>query len=165
MADRVNKMWGLKTTDRQLKKIGRDNVAEYLIAEATKVINEADLSKGQVYLEPDWGVRELCAWLERKFEVEIAPDQIDLERPREELRDKLVEEIRKLYHEKEIEFPVTVALARYHAGGAGTGRPAAGRGSIARGCITGTWCASADDKPASARRCSAPSRRRSCGKC
>jgi preprotein translocase subunit SecA len=113
MADRVNKMWSLKATDRQLKKIGRDDVAEFLIAEATTVVNEVDLSKGRVYLEPDWGVRELCAWLERKFEVKISSDQIDLERPRQELRDKLVAEIRKLYHEKEAEFPVTVALARY----------------------------------------------------
>jgi preprotein translocase subunit SecA len=113
MADRVNKMWALKATDRQLKKIGRDDVAEYLIKDATQVVNEVDLSKGRVYLEPDWGVRELCAWLERKFEVQIAPEQIDLERPRDELRGKLVEEIRKLYHEKEIEFPIVVALARY----------------------------------------------------
>src|SRR5947209_4730077 len=77
MADRVNKMWGLKTSDRQLKKIGRDEVAEFLIKEATAVVNEVDLGKGRVYLEPDWGVRELCAWLERKFEVKFSPDQID----------------------------------------------------------------------------------------
>jgi preprotein translocase subunit SecA len=115
MADRVNKMWGLKTTDRQLKKIGRDDVAEFLIKEATKVVNEVDLSKGRVYLEPDWGVRELCSWLERKFEVRIKPEEIDPERPRDELRQKLVDEVRKLYHEKEVEFPVAVAMARFMA--------------------------------------------------
>ena len=27
MADRVNTLWGLKTTDRQLKQIGRDNIS------------------------------------------------------------------------------------------------------------------------------------------
>ncbi len=113
MADRANKLWSLKTTDRQLKKIGRDGVAEYLIREATEVVNAVDLSKGKVYLQPDWGVRELCGWLERKFEVKIAPEQIDPEKPREQLRQTLVEEIRKLYHEKEIEFPVTVGLTRY----------------------------------------------------
>jgi preprotein translocase subunit SecA len=121
MAERVNKMWGLKATDRQLKKIGRDDVSEFLIKEASKVVDEIDLSKGRVYLEPDWGIRELCSWLERKFEVKIKPEQIDPERPQEELRQMLVEEVRKLYHVKEVEFPVTVAMARFMSdrGGAG----------------------------------------------
>jgi preprotein translocase subunit SecA len=120
MADRVNKMWGLKTTDRQLKKLGRDNVAEFIIREATKVVDEVDLTKGKVYLEPDWGRRELCGWLERKFEVKIKPEQIDPEWPRAELRQLLVAEVRKLYHEKEVEFPVTVAMARFMADRAGS---------------------------------------------
>jgi preprotein translocase subunit SecA len=124
MADRVNKLWGLKTTDRQLKKIGRDNIAEYLINEATRVVNEVDLTKGKVYLEPDWGVRELCGWLERKFEVKMEPSQIDPEKPRDELRHRLVDEIRKLYHEKEVEFPVAVAMARFtHVTRGPGGRP------------------------------------------
>ncbi len=113
MADRVNKVWGLKTTDRQLKKIGRDDVAEYLIGEANKVVSEVDLTKGRVYLETDWGVRELCNWMQRKFEVKLDPKDIDLEKPREELRHMLVEHVRTLYHEKEAEFPIAVALARY----------------------------------------------------
>jgi preprotein translocase subunit SecA len=124
MADRVNKMWGLKTTDRQLKKIGRDDVAEFLIAEANKKIQEVDLSKGRAYLEPDWGIRELCGWLDRKFQVKVEPEQIDIERPREDLRHMLVDEVRKLYREKEIEFPVTVAMARFTQVAPGpTGRP------------------------------------------
>jgi preprotein translocase subunit SecA len=125
MADRVNKMWGLKVTDRQLKKIGRDEVAEYIIKEANKVVSEVDLSKGRVYLEPDWGIRELCAWLERKFEVQMKPEQIDPERPRDELRQLLIDAVRKLYRQKEVEFPVTVAMARFmsdQGGGPGAGQ-------------------------------------------
>ena len=41
MADRVNKLWDLKTTDRQLKKIGRENISQYLFAEAEKVVHGA----------------------------------------------------------------------------------------------------------------------------
>src|SRR5438552_5447870 len=43
MADRVNKLWSLNTTDRALKKIGRDNLSEYLYKEAEKVARSADL--------------------------------------------------------------------------------------------------------------------------
>jgi preprotein translocase subunit SecA len=124
MADRVNKMWGLKTTDRQLKKIGRDDVAEYLIKEANQKIADVDLTKGREYLESNWGLHELCSWLERKLEIQIKPEDIDVERPRAELRERLVEELRKLYHQKEVEFPVAVATARFSQVAPGpTGRP------------------------------------------
>jgi preprotein translocase subunit SecA len=128
MADRVNKMWGLKVTDRQLKKIGRDDVAEFLIKEANQVVAEVDLSKGKVYLEPDWGVRELCSWLDRKLEIKIKPEEIDPEKPREELRQTLVEAVRQLYHQKEVEFPTAVALARFTSVARGPdGRPTVAR--------------------------------------
>ena len=47
MADRANKMWGLKLTDKQLKKIGRDEVAEFIIKEAEQVVKDVDLTKGK----------------------------------------------------------------------------------------------------------------------
>src|SRR5262249_26032690 len=47
MADRVNKLWSLKTTDRSLKKIGRENISQYLFTEAERVVHAADLNKGK----------------------------------------------------------------------------------------------------------------------
>ena len=113
MADRVNKMWGLKTTDRALKKIGRENISQYLFAEAEEVVHGADLTKGQAYLQLDWGFISLCTWFDLKFHIKLDPAQFDGDTPRERIRQILVDAVRKLYHEKEIEFPVTVAMARF----------------------------------------------------
>lgn len=112
MANKANSVWGLKTTDRDLKKIGRDNVPEYLIKEAGKAIAEIDLSKGAVYLEKDWGVRSLIDWASRKFNIKI--DLSDMEEVNPDVaKERMMEAVYKLYHDKEIEYPVTVAMARF----------------------------------------------------
>ena len=113
MADRVNKLWALKTTDRALKKIGRDNISQYLFAEAEKVARGIDLSKGRTYLQADWGFISLCNWYESKFQIKVDHTQFDYDVPRERIRTMLIDNVMKLYHEKEIEFPVTVAMARF----------------------------------------------------
>jgi preprotein translocase subunit SecA len=113
MADRVNKLWDLKATDRSLKKIGRENLSEYLYAEAEKVARAADLSKGRAYLELDWGFVSLCTWFDLKFHIQLDHTQFNADMPREQIRRVLVERVKQLYEEKEVEFPVTVAMARF----------------------------------------------------
>jgi len=112
MSNKVNAVWGLKTTDRDLKKIGRDNVAEFIIKEAENAINEVDLTKGAVYLEKDWGVRALVDWVDRKFSIKL--DLSDMEEVKLEVaRERIVKDVYRLYREKEIEYPVKVAMARF----------------------------------------------------
>ncbi len=113
MADRVNKLWGLKATDKSLKKIGRDNISQYLFAEAEKTVHAADLTKGKVYLQPDWNFVSLCNWFDLKFHIKLDSAQFDADMPRERIREVLVAEVRKLYHQKEIEFPVVAGMARF----------------------------------------------------
>ena len=53
--------WGLKVTDRDLKKWGRDHVAEHLIDQAREAIHRLDLSDGKEYLDEDFPLRTVCA--------------------------------------------------------------------------------------------------------
>jgi preprotein translocase subunit SecA len=112
MAGRVNTLWGLKTTDRQLKQIGRDDLAAFIMELAEKAVAEVDLSKGTPYLSEDWGKQSLCEWMKRKFQITIELKTI-AEMNRAALRDFLMEKIHELYGQKEIEFPITVAMARF----------------------------------------------------
>jgi preprotein translocase subunit SecA len=112
MSGRVNKLWELKTTDRQLKKLGRDNLSQYLIDEAEKHIAKVDLSKGAVYLQEDWGRRSLCDWMKKKFDLRIDPASI-ADKNQDQIKELLLAEVHKLYRQKEIEFPVRVAMARF----------------------------------------------------
>src|SRR5207253_7295632 len=64
------------------------------------------------YLQDDWGKQSLVEWLQLKFQINIDLKQIsDLNR--EPLKTLLLEKIHDLYQQKEIEFPITVAMARF----------------------------------------------------
>jgi preprotein translocase subunit SecA len=113
MAERVNKLWGMKETDRSLKKIGRENISQYLYSHAEKVARDIDLSKGRSYLQLDWNFISLCNWFDLKYHIKLDSTQFDMDMPRSRIREILMSEIHKLYRDKEIEFPVTVGMARF----------------------------------------------------
>jgi preprotein translocase subunit SecA len=112
LAGQVNSRWGLKTTDRQLKQIGKDGLVEYLTEEANKAVAAIDLSEGETFLRPDWGLRSLCDWARLKFQIKLEPEELagkDAGAIRAVLRERLL----ALYRQKEIEFPVQMGMVRY----------------------------------------------------
>jgi preprotein translocase subunit SecA len=113
MADRANKMWGLKLNERKLKEIGRENIPQFLYEEAEKTMRAADLSDGKRFYDDNWGFIALCEWFQRKFGVALDPTTFNHEMPAQRIRHMLVEEVRRLYHEKEALFSVTVAFAQF----------------------------------------------------
>jgi preprotein translocase subunit SecA len=120
MAGQVNKRWNLKTTDRQLKQIGRDNLSEHLTEQAEKAVADIDLTGGRDFLEPDWGVRSVCDWVRLKFQIKVEPPDLAGKEP-EEVKKLVHDEVMKLYRQKQIEFPVRVGMTSYmsdrqHAG-------------------------------------------------
>jgi preprotein translocase subunit SecA len=112
LAGQVNKRWDLKTTDRQLKQIGRDNLAEFLIEQAEKSVDEVDLSGGKEFLEPDWGVRSISDWVRLKFQIKIDGQTLIGQEPAA-IKKAVHDEVMKLYLQKEVEFPVKVGMASY----------------------------------------------------
>jgi len=114
LSHQVNTRYGLSTNDRQLKQIGKDNLAQFLIDQADKSVTEVDLSPGRSYLEPDWGYRSICDWARLKFQIKLTPDEL-IGKLAEEIKPILHDRVMQLYHQKEIEFPVKVAMARFMA--------------------------------------------------
>jgi preprotein translocase subunit SecA len=114
MANQVNSRWGLKTTDRSLRQVGRDNLAQHLIEQAEKAVSEVDLSEGRAFLEKNWGLRSICDWARLKFQIKLDPK--DLEgKDSEEIKHLLHQQVAELYRQKETEFPVKVGMARFMA--------------------------------------------------
>jgi preprotein translocase subunit SecA len=117
LASTVNTRWGLNLRDRDLKKFGRENLAEELIKLAHEAIGRIDLTSCARYLEPDYGVRTACAWLRDKFGVAIAPEEAGKLDP-----DKFTalahERAIAAYDERESEYPVLAGLYRFSARGA-----------------------------------------------
>jgi preprotein translocase subunit SecA len=118
LATTLNTRWGLNLRDRDLKKIGHENLSEELIKLAHEAIERIDLSSAARYLEPDYGIRTACGWLRDKFGVEIAPEEArELEPAKftELAHDRAI----AAYDERESEYPVLAGLYRFSARGSG----------------------------------------------
>jgi preprotein translocase subunit SecA len=115
----ANARWGLKTTDRQLKQVGRDGLHELIFDQAKAAIDQADFTPVKVFLEKDYGRRSLAAFLANQFTLDIDPARFEGLSP-ESATDLVLSELRQLYEKKEVEFPVSVGMSRFmaeHSGG------------------------------------------------
>ena len=114
MARVMSSRYGLKLNERQLKQIGRENLPTYLLDEASKSIQSTDLGDGRKYLEREWGLESLCDWARQKFQIVIPADEVR-GLTDEAVKGLIINRVRALYREKEITFPVEVAMATHMA--------------------------------------------------
>src|SRR5262249_52623831 len=114
LSHQMNTRYGLSTNDRQLKQMGRDDVAQFLIEQAEKAVENIDLSEGRSYLEPDWGLRSVSDWARLKFQIKLSTEDL-AGKEADDIKALLHAKVMEIYHQKEIEFPVKVAMARFMA--------------------------------------------------
>ncbi|QDT00183.1 preprotein translocase subunit SecA [Adhaeretor mobilis] len=112
LAKWANTRWETNYRDRDLKKIGPDELAQQLIDDAKKSISAIDLDSCARYLEPNYGVKTACAWLHDKFGIELAPGDMEALEAREFLRIAQ-EKAQHSYDQRESEFPVLAGLMRF----------------------------------------------------
>ncbi|HWB10715.1 MAG TPA: SEC-C metal-binding domain-containing protein [Pirellulales bacterium] len=111
LAKVVNTRWHLNLRDRDLKKVPRQEIGEFLIEKARDALAKVDLSEGKRFLDPDFGLRTACGWVNYKFGIQLDPEEVrGLELgPFKDLVRRKAEEA---YAEKETEYPVLAGL--YH---------------------------------------------------
>jgi preprotein translocase subunit SecA len=114
MAHWANTRFGTNYRDRDLKKIGRDMLDEQLLADARTAIDKVELDSCARYLEPNYGVRTACEWLEGKFGVKLDAEQMAAVEAKEFIRIAH-ENAARAYDERESEFPVLAGLYRFTA--------------------------------------------------
>ncbi len=106
-----NTRWHTNFRDRDLKKVGREGVGELILEHARQAVHKTDLSAGEKFLDPHFGLRSVCAWAQRKFGFALDLDevaQLDVAALQETIRQKAYQ----AYEEKETEYPVMAGL--YH---------------------------------------------------
>ncbi len=107
-----NMRWKTNYRDRELKKIGRDQLAEELIKSAHDAIEEIDLSSTDRYLESDYSLQTARAWLSDKFDIKIgAEEAADLD-PNEFVA-LAHERAQAAYDDRESEYPVMAGMSRF----------------------------------------------------
>ncbi|MEO1497279.1 MAG: SEC-C metal-binding domain-containing protein [Planctomycetota bacterium] len=112
LAKWANARFGLNARDRDLKKIGRDGMSEHLIAKAHEAIAKIDLSDGDRFLEPDFGLRTALGYLRDKFGVEITPEEVADFEP-QQVKQFAYERAEAAYDAREAEYPVLAGLYRF----------------------------------------------------
>ncbi len=118
----VNARYLLNTNDRELRKIGRDDLFDYLYKRVCESISRYQLSILERFLADDWGRQSLAGWLWERFGLQTDPDDYkDLEP--EEANDQILAKLEDLYREKEINFPVALGLNKFLAGRGASDRP------------------------------------------
>jgi preprotein translocase subunit SecA len=114
LSHQANTRWGLSTSDRQLKQLGKETLDDYLREKGTRAVTDVDLTEGRVFLEGDWGLRSLCDWARLKFQIKVALEEL-ADKDETAVEELLHDRILDLYRQKEIAFPVMAAMVRHMA--------------------------------------------------
>ena len=107
-----NSAWRTSYTDRDLKRIPREEIAEILIEKAHKHIDDVDIEDGKELLGQNYGLKMGIAWVKQKFGIELNFDDVKDDEP-EQLREKLRILTHEKYREKEVQFPVLGGLMHF----------------------------------------------------
>ena len=117
LASFVNARWKLSVNDRDLKRVGRNDVAEWLQQRVSEAIAKADLRDGERFLAPDFGVVTARSWTDWRFGIELQDEDlaeiIGNDPDPEAFKEIVREKAREAYQRREIEYPVLVGLAHF----------------------------------------------------
>ena len=106
-----NVRWKTSISDRDLKRAGRDGVAELLQEKVREAIFRNDLSDGVKYLAPDFGLRSAYGWTEWRFGVPL--NASDLEQLEKTGHDPQAFKQLVRIQSREVEYPVLVGLSHF----------------------------------------------------
>jgi preprotein translocase subunit SecA len=106
--------YGLAVTEKDLKKVPREQLVEHLVAKAEAAIKKVELTEGRRYLTKTYGAEALADWLRQKFGVKLPIDEL-ANRSGSELHSYVYAQVKQAYRQKDIEFPVRVALQNFLA--------------------------------------------------
>lgn len=112
MAQAMRTRWRVETTERELKKIGRNDLAEQMISRAKESLGKVDLSDGQSMLDSDYGMRIGLEWLKNKFGVEIQPEEV-ADADAAKVVELAAQRAHQLYNQKEASYPLIAAITRF----------------------------------------------------
>jgi len=108
----------LSVTQNQLRKMSPDEITELLIDSATRHFESVDLDGVAVFLDEEFPLAMLADWYKSKFDIDL-PVEALAGKSRGSVVEQIMERVRNKYAEREITYPVEVAIERSGIGTAG----------------------------------------------
>ncbi len=119
----VNRHYGLNLSLSEVQKIAREGAPEEdinrdgllleLLRRAQESIARTDFSDLGVILAEPFPRQQLCGFLRHQFALELTPEEFVGCEDVEQAADVVRQRVRALYREREVRFPVAVALTRF----------------------------------------------------
>ena len=118
----VNRQWGFSLRERELKQVGTENLAEFLIEKSQAAIGDIKLDEGSHFLDPNFSIRTTLGWVKHKFDVTISGEDISgIEEEPEQIKELVLERAKQAYAQREADYPVMAGLVRYTQGSGDAG--------------------------------------------
>jgi len=112
LARTLNTRWKLNVRDRDLKKIGRDQLSEDLIEKARAAVAAVDLSEGARFLDENFAVKTTCDWVQYKFGIALDANEMAELEPAA-FKRLVSERAAKAYTLREVEYPVLAGISHF----------------------------------------------------
>ncbi|MFM8251993.1 MAG: preprotein translocase subunit SecA, partial [Planctomycetota bacterium] len=112
LAKFANVRWQTNFKDRDMKRVGRDGMADFLLQEAHKAISKADLTEGKAYLDEGFSQRAVIAWTHYKFGVTLTEEQLaglDVDAVKQLVEQQAIQ----VYESREADYPVLAGCYRF----------------------------------------------------
>jgi preprotein translocase subunit SecA len=101
--------YGANISENKLKKMQPDEIQEAILAAAVEQIGKTDLSALEPLLSPQYPLWRLAEWARTQFGVEVPPEHMSATDP-EATKAALRDQVRQVYHRREITYPVEELL-------------------------------------------------------
>ena len=108
----ANFLWKCALREHDLKKIGRDSVAQFLIDRSEDFVKRVDLTRGAELLDPAFGIKTACGWIKAKFGFDVDFDAVKDLDPKT-FTERIRAHVFEKYREKEVRFPILATLLHY----------------------------------------------------
>ncbi|MEO1993029.1 MAG: preprotein translocase subunit SecA, partial [Pirellulales bacterium] len=95
----ANTRWKLSVSEREVKRVGRESITEFLQEKTQDHIRRLDLQEGRGFLATDFGLRTATGWTEWRFGKALSEDTIKAASPDQQESEGLLEAIRDLARE------------------------------------------------------------------
>ena len=111
----TNSRWGLNTNDRELKKIGREDIQRYLNGRMDEAVTRAEFDGVEGFLDPAYARRSLASWVLYQYSLAVDPDDFE-DQGEDDAIALLREKLARHYEEKEVSFPTAVGMSNFLTG-------------------------------------------------
>ncbi len=116
--------FGLELTAPEIHGSTPRDLSERLLEAAEKRLATLDLAEARKFMTPNYGHKELSAWLRKTMSLEIPPEKLLACQSQDQIIELVRGQVREAYDKREVEYPVefmmewTMGLAKYNPEGA-----------------------------------------------